>query len=513
MKVSEVKPEVIEAEVASGRYRAGAFSSPRAVSVASGPSPSEASLLADACRPWVENGGATRCYSVPYSEHSSFDELVAFVEARAPRAGDADGERGHPRGPRRAPAALFAVHGRARTRANSTTISSRGRRRRSRNERRSASLRSWGREVPRAAAASARKARRRRRAPSLAPPPGSRGGGPAAGARSRRARGGSRGARFGPLRASAAGSVMARGEGRRRAGEDARRCERRGGPRGVPARVRRAGSRQRRRRRRSYAGRGGRGVRALPRPRARRGPAEGARRDDREAPLAQGDARRRSLGARRSRRNAESTVPSRGGGAGGGRDPKTERVLERRRRKHARRRALRASALPESPSPRPPRGLRGGGGRGGARDGRGRARGRFRVGFAAPGPAPRVVTESWVMRHWRARGGGGRRDALGVGDRRAPARGARVPAKGGGRDEEAQGARARLGRRGAPGEAPRDVKGDARPRREGAQPTPLPHPPRRPIGEGTPTRASPREPTEGTTRSSAEGGRRRLRDD
>ena len=34
--------------------------------------------------PWVENDGATRAYSVPYSEHSSFDELVAFVARAKP---------------------------------------------------------------------------------------------------------------------------------------------------------------------------------------------------------------------------------------------------------------------------------------------------------------------------------------------------------------------------------------------------------------------------------------------
>ena len=34
--------------------------------------------------PWVENDGATRVYAVPYSEHSSFDELLAFVRRVKP---------------------------------------------------------------------------------------------------------------------------------------------------------------------------------------------------------------------------------------------------------------------------------------------------------------------------------------------------------------------------------------------------------------------------------------------
>mmetsp|Transcript_22487 Transcript_22487/g.53276 ORF Transcript_22487/g.53276 Transcript_22487/m.53276 type:complete len:168 (+) Transcript_22487:1099-1602(+) len=36
-------------------------------------------------RPWVETGGATRVYSVPYSEHSSFDEICEFVKVCKPR--------------------------------------------------------------------------------------------------------------------------------------------------------------------------------------------------------------------------------------------------------------------------------------------------------------------------------------------------------------------------------------------------------------------------------------------
>eukprot|EP01051_Picozoa_sp_SAG22_P012319 SAG22_NODE_1269_length_4943_cov_2.834434_1_plen_905_part_00 len=36
-------------------------------------------------RPWVENGGRTRLYQVPYSEHSSWPELRAFVAAVRPR--------------------------------------------------------------------------------------------------------------------------------------------------------------------------------------------------------------------------------------------------------------------------------------------------------------------------------------------------------------------------------------------------------------------------------------------
>jgi hypothetical protein len=37
-------------------------------------------------KPWVENDGRTRLYSVPYSEHSSFPQLVQFVKTVAPAA-------------------------------------------------------------------------------------------------------------------------------------------------------------------------------------------------------------------------------------------------------------------------------------------------------------------------------------------------------------------------------------------------------------------------------------------
>ena len=60
----------------------------RATALASLPGSSSstgvAAVTAAGYKPWVENGGATRCYSVPYSEHSSFTELVAFVERVRP---------------------------------------------------------------------------------------------------------------------------------------------------------------------------------------------------------------------------------------------------------------------------------------------------------------------------------------------------------------------------------------------------------------------------------------------
>ncbi|EOD24091.1 hypothetical protein EMIHUDRAFT_450684, partial [Emiliania huxleyi CCMP1516] len=37
-------------------------------------------------KPWVEGAGSTRMYGVPYSEHSSWEELQAFVAALRPRA-------------------------------------------------------------------------------------------------------------------------------------------------------------------------------------------------------------------------------------------------------------------------------------------------------------------------------------------------------------------------------------------------------------------------------------------
>ena len=41
-------------------------------------------VSASSYAPWVENDGATRVYAVPYSEHSSFDELLAFVRRVKP---------------------------------------------------------------------------------------------------------------------------------------------------------------------------------------------------------------------------------------------------------------------------------------------------------------------------------------------------------------------------------------------------------------------------------------------
>ena len=54
-------------------------------SVGRGDGDGAAALVAEAYRPWISNDGATRTYSIPYSEHSSFDELVAFVKRVRPR--------------------------------------------------------------------------------------------------------------------------------------------------------------------------------------------------------------------------------------------------------------------------------------------------------------------------------------------------------------------------------------------------------------------------------------------
>jgi len=48
-------------------------------------SPKAMSQGSSGCRCWIENDGRTRVYSVPYSEHSSFDELQAMVRDIRPR--------------------------------------------------------------------------------------------------------------------------------------------------------------------------------------------------------------------------------------------------------------------------------------------------------------------------------------------------------------------------------------------------------------------------------------------
>ena len=72
--VGEAEAEAGEAEAEGARYRAVVMFRPTGWTHSGATRPGGSGP-----RVWADNGGATRIYAVPYSEHSSFPELQALL--------------------------------------------------------------------------------------------------------------------------------------------------------------------------------------------------------------------------------------------------------------------------------------------------------------------------------------------------------------------------------------------------------------------------------------------------